>query len=130
MDDLNLGQELTNVVIRYSEPFKLNIVSEIEAGHLSIESARRKYDIKGGETIQKWLRKYGKNHLLPKVVCVKTPEERDQVKKLKDRIRELETALADAHIETLAYKSLVEVAEEEYKLDLKKNFGKKQLKKE
>jgi len=111
------------MVLRYSEAFKLHVVSEIEAGNCTIEGARKKYDIKGSETVQLWLRKYGKNHLLAKVVHVKTPEERDQLKKLKERIRELESALADAHIENLAYKSLIEVAEKEYKLDLKKNFG-------
>jgi transposase-like protein len=110
---------------RYSEPFKLHVVSEIESGQLTIESARRRYGIKGGETIQKWLRRYGKNHLLGKVVRVERPEEKDRVKELESKVRELESALAQSQVKLFAYESLVDVAEEHYGADFKKNFGAK-----
>lgn len=57
--------------VRYSDCFKLSIVEEIEKNGLSIENCRRKYGIGGSTTIQKWLKKYGKNHLLNKIVRVK-----------------------------------------------------------
>jgi len=122
-----VGGRLPPLVHRYSTAFKLHVVSEIESGRLSMEGARRRYGIGGKTTVTKWLRRFGKNHLLPKVVRVETPEERDQVTTLKQRVRELESSLADAHIKLMAYESLVEVAEKEYKLDLKKNFGTEQL---
>jgi len=111
------------IFLRYSEPFKLHVVSEIESGHLTIESARRRYGITGGATVQKWLCNYGKNHLLGKVVRVELPEEKDRLKKLEAKVRELESALAQSQVKLLAYESLVEVAEEHYKADFKKNFG-------
>jgi len=46
-------------IIRYSISFKQMIVKEIEQGS-SIELTRRKYDIKGGDTIQQWIHKFGK----------------------------------------------------------------------
>jgi transposase-like protein len=49
--------------------------------------------------IRYWARKYGKNHLLGKVVRVETPKEVNEVKELRKRMRELEKALADAHID-------------------------------
>ena len=110
---------------RYSEPFKLHVVTEIESGQLTIGSARRRYGIKGGETIQKWLRRYGKNHLLGKVVRVERPEEKDRIKELEAKVRELESALAQSQIKLFAYESLVDVAEEHYGADFKKNFGAK-----
>ena len=64
--------------VRYSESFKLHVVSEIDSGHLTIYGARRRYRIRGGETVQKWLRSYGKDHLLGKVVRVERPEENDK----------------------------------------------------
>ena len=67
-------------LVRYSDCFKLSIVEEIEKNGLSIEDCRRKYDIKGASTIQNWLKKYGKNRLLNKVVRVET----------KDEVREIE----------------------------------------
>jgi transposase-like protein len=49
--------------VRYSDCFKLQVVSNIEKEGLSIEACRRKYGISGGSTIQSWLRKYGKRDL-------------------------------------------------------------------
>ena len=98
-------------VVRYSEAFKLQIVSEIESGKFkSIFEAMKRYDIRGTSTIQRWIEKYGKNHLLNKVVVVKTVEERDQVKELKQRIRQLETALSNAHLDLCLEKSWVGIA--------------------
>jgi transposase len=108
---------------RYSEPFKLHVVSEIESGQLTIEGARRRYGIAGGETIQKWLRRYGKNHLLGKVIRVERPEEKDRIKELEAKVRELESVLAQSQVKLFAYESLIEVAEEHYGTDFKKNFG-------
>ena len=109
--------------VRYSESFKLHVISEIESGHLTIYGARRRYGIRGGETIQKWLRSYGKNHLLGKVLRVESPEEKDRIKELEAKVRELESALAHSQVKLFAYESLVDVAEKHYKADFKKNFG-------
>ena len=52
---------------RYSISFRRQVIADLESGRFdSIESARQHYGIGGTMTIQKWLRKYGKNHLLPK----------------------------------------------------------------
>ena len=112
--------------LRYSESFKLHVVSEIESGQVTIGGARRRYGISGGETIQKWLRRYGKNHLLGKVVRVEKPEEKDRIKELEAKIRELESVLAQSQVKLFAYESLIDVAEKHYGADFKKNFGAKQ----
>jgi transposase-like protein len=114
------------VFIRYSESFKLHVVSEIESGSLTIEGARSRYGIAGCSTVQKWLRRYGKNHLLGKVVRVERPEEKDRVKELEAKVRELESALAQSQVKLFAYESLIDVAEKHYKADFKKNFGARQ----
>ena len=49
--------------------------------------------------IQYWARKYGKNHLLGRVIRVETPQEVNEARELRKRVRELEKALADAHID-------------------------------
>lgn len=117
------GGRSPSVVNRYSMAFKIHVVSEIESGRLSMEGARRRYGIPGGSTVSGWVRRLGKQHLLAKVVRVETPGERDQLKVQSKRIQELEGALADAHIKLMAYEKLIELAEDEYKLDIKKNFG-------
>lgn len=86
--------------VLYSESFKLQVLRELEAGRFqSKASAARVYGIRGAETITRWARKYGKNHLLGKIVRVETPKEINEAKELQKRVRELEKALADAYLE-------------------------------
>ena len=114
---------MSQTVLRYSLAFQQKVVREIESGELSIEDARRLYDIRGCETIQKWIRKFGKNHLLSKVVRIEMKDEKDRVKELEKRIRQLESALADEHIKNAVLESLVEIARDKYGIDLKKKSG-------
>lgn len=110
---------------RYSSAFQLKVVTEIESGKYALAEAYRVYDITGHNTIQSWIKKYGKNHILAKVVRIQLKDERDQVKELKKQIRALERALADEKIHNICWKSLVEVIDEKYGIDSKKNFGSK-----
>ena len=97
-------------IVRYSEAFKLQVVCELESGKLRNQSeARRKYGIAGDGTVANWLRKYGKRHLMSRIVRVERPEERDQVKHLKDRIRQLERALADSKVQEVLHRSYFEL---------------------
>lgn len=106
-------------VFRYSEAFKRQVVLELEDGTAaSVEEVRRKYGISGGETVARWIRKFGRNHLLSKVVRVETPEERTEVQKLKARLRQLEKALADADIRSLLNQAHFEIACEQMGVDI------------
>lgn len=112
---------------RYSEAFKIQVISELESGKFScIDQARRQYGIAGSETIGKWLRKYGRNHLLPKVIRVEKPEETNQLKQLKQEVHQLKEALADTHVDGLLYKAHFEILCEEMGIDpeeYKKKLG-------
>lgn len=84
--------------IRYSEAFKRQIVRELERGEMTFSEVQRKYGIAGNGTAQQWARKYG-NGSRGRIIRVETPEEIDQLKQLKQRVRQLESALADANID-------------------------------
>ena len=97
--------------IRYSEAFKRQVVREVETGrHRTLAATREAYGIGGGGTVQRWLREYGKSHLLRKVVHVQTPNERTELQKAKDRVRELERALCDAHLDLRLTESYLKLA--------------------
>jgi transposase len=98
-----------NVGIRYSEALKMQVVREVEEEDLPFARVQRKYGIKGGDTVQKWARKYG-NGSRGKVVRVQKPEEIDEVKKLKERVRLLERALADANVDLSIERAYTEIA--------------------
>jgi len=112
--------------MRYSEAFKLQVVSELESGKLTCpHEARRRYGIKGSSTIENWIRNYGKSHLLNKVVRVETPKERDRLKEIEEENRRLKSALADAHLDLRLEKAYVEIACEVAGIDDVNSFKKK-----
>lgn len=111
--------------IRYSISFKQQVVREMEEGSSIIE-LRRRYNIKGGETIQKWIRKFGREHLLNKVIRIETMEDKDRLKQLEQENKKLKMALADAYMAKDCLEVLIELANKEYKTDLKKSFGDQQ----
>lgn len=97
--------------IRYSEAFKLQVVREIEQGRFeSAGAAGRAYGVNGSETVAFWIRRYGKEHLLRKVVRVMKADEEAEVKALRKRVRELERALADAHLDSKLESAYLELA--------------------
>ncbi len=108
---------------RYSESFKREVVSEIESGKLNIDEARRRYDIRGGSTIQRWLRSYGVYDKLYGVQRIYTVSDMDKLKDLERRNKELEQALGKSHIEALFYKEMVNQAEQHYNIDIKKTLA-------
>jgi transposase-like protein len=107
---------------RYSNCFKEKVVQEVSSGS-SISSVCRRYGIKGSSTVQGWLKKSGRKDLLNTVIRVKMRSEDDKLKQLEAEIKRLKIALADATLSIDILESLVEVANEHYQTDIKKNFG-------
>jgi len=97
--------------IRYSEAFKLKVVGEIEKGKLTISEASKLYEINGGTTIYKWIRKYGRNHLISKTVRIEMKDEKDIIKSKEERIRELEKALASVTVQNICQKCYIDSLE-------------------
>lgn len=99
------------VEFRYSEAFKLQVVREFEEGkHGSCFGAAEAYGIRGATTVQSWVRKYGREHLLKRVIRVETTEERNEMKRLKERVRELERALGDTTLDLRLEREYVKIA--------------------
>ncbi len=97
--------------VRYSEAFKRQVVEEIGRGKFkSVWEARGAYEIGGSDTVTGWVRKYGREDLLPKRVRIETLKEVDKLKKARKRIKELEAALSDAHIDNSLEHAFFEVA--------------------
>lgn len=120
------------VVKKYSSAFKLKVVSEIESGKLSVNQAREIYDIGGGNTIVNWIKNLGKNHLLSNVIRIEMKDEKDKIKELKDRVRQLEKLLADKELNNLMNETFLELLAEDHGIDLeefKKKADKERLRK-
>lgn len=104
---------------RYSDAFKLSIVREYEAG-ASLSSLGRKYGIAGNSTIKRWVMQFGRFGTRHNLMVIQTPEERNRITELEQRIADLEHALADAQLDRLMLSACLTVAEEKYGIDVKK----------
>ena len=69
----------------------------------------RKYGIKGSMTVVNWVRKYG-NGSRGKVMRVEKPDEQNELKRLKARVRQLESALGDANIDAALERAYTRLA--------------------
>jgi transposase-like protein len=95
--------------IRYSEAFKMEVVRELEESGLAFDAMAMKYGIRGSGTVSSWVRKYG-NGTRGKVIRVERPEEINELKRLKARVRQLESALADANIDAALERAYTRLA--------------------
>ena len=118
----NNGQFTTPV--RYSEAFKIAVVRELEKELAPVEHVRRKYGIAGIGTIRTWIGKYG-NGTRGKVIRVETPNEIDETKQLKERIKRLESLLADTNLELVLERQYTRMACERAGIEDVMEFKKK-----
>ena len=108
-----------SIQVRYSLAFKQQVVAELEAGRFrSICQTSDHYGIRGTTTVRRWLRQFGKNHLIPKVVRVEKPNEANQVREFKKQIRQLKQALGETHLHNVLNESYLTIACEQLGQDV------------
>jgi len=97
--------------IRYSEAFKLQVLRELEEGKFGTKAAAyRAYGIRGCGTIERWATKYGKDHLIGKVIRVETPKDVSELKALRKRVKDLEKALASERLDHMLDEAYLQIA--------------------
>lgn len=100
------------IIKKYSTAFKQQIVNEYEDGS-SIRSLKSKYAIGGNNTIKQWIGKYSRQGLRHQLMVIQNPEEQSEVNKLKEKIAQLEKAVAQLTLDKLMLESTLEIIEEE-----------------
>ena len=87
----------------------MSVVQEVEASGLAFKAVGGKYGIKGKATVGRWVRRYG-NGSRGKVIRVEKPNEIDQQRQLKERVRALERAVGTLHVELALERAYTEIA--------------------
>ncbi len=107
----------------YSYVFKMNVIGSVLSGEETLESASRRFGIRGHSTIAKWMRKLDQttDHLYLKKSNPKLDYEA--------RIKQLEEALAFEKLKSRAYEEMIKMAESEHKISIKKKRDTKPSKK-
>jgi transposase-like protein len=117
----------------YTMSFKLQVVQEIEQGRISTYEARRKYGIQSRSTIVGWLRKFGnfdwENQTpsnMPKSPEQKILELEAKVKLLEKQKTFLEQQAFVADKKAIIFDMMIDIAEKEYQIDIRKNSSPEQ----
>jgi transposase-like protein len=109
----------TNHYVRYGEAFKQQVVEQIQSGKFSgAFAASRAYGIKGSTTVNNWLRLYGREDLIAKQITITTVQEKDRIKQLEQRNRQLEKALATTQMKGLLEESYLRIACERLEMEV------------
>ena len=116
---------------RYSRAFKLQVVEEILRGEITKEQARRKYGLRSKSGVLNWMRKFGVASYRQIPDCFERMKEEEIVNQsaLEKRVRELERALEDAQLKAEGYSRMIDIAERELKISIRKKSFTKQSKK-
>lgn len=117
-------KEILSPIRVFSVKVKRTVVKDIEDGNCSVLQASRELGV-SKQTIYKWVYKFSRHLQKNRIMVVEDQSEAYRSSELEKRINELEAALGRKSLELDYYKILMEVAEEELKIDLKKNFGQK-----
>jgi len=92
----------------YSEAFKRQVVREYEQGAGAAE-LKRKYDIRGHSTLQRWLARYGRESYREGAVYLQSAADRERVRQLEERLTALQEAMAELTLENRMLQSALEV---------------------
>ncbi len=99
----------------YSLAFKLQVIDEIEKGHLTYKQAQTKYGIQGKSTVLVWLRKHGKLDWSNKIPMKKKAPPKTYISQLEAKIKRLEE---EKQILNVA----IDVADEMLNTDIRKKY--------
>jgi len=117
----------------YTMSFKLQVVQEIEQGFLSKNQAKVKYGIQGDATITTWLKKYGNfdwENQAP-LSMSKSPEQKIMELEAKVKLLEKQKAFLEqqafvADKKAIIFDMMIDIAEKEYQIDIRKNSSPEQ----
>jgi hypothetical protein len=111
---------------KYEISFRRWVVNQVEAGNLTVQQVAERFhfDKKNFRLIfSDWQLRYSSK--IYSILSTMTPEERTQINKLEKRIKELEDLVEKAQIKADIMEIMVDIAERDYKIDIKKKLDRK-----
>jgi transposase-like protein len=110
----------------YSDEFKTKVVNEFLTGQISKEAVRRKYGIGGKTTVSQLICKFEGEK--PKRLFM--IEKREKTKEqLELEIEQLKHELEYEKLKSEAFDTMIDIAEEQFKISIRKESGAKPSKK-
>jgi transposase len=115
-------QKASRVQRYFSEDFKRKKVREIEHNLVSISQISREYSV-SVTAVYKWLYKYSTMRKKGLKVVVEAKSDTVKIQHLKGMLKEAEATVGQKQIMIDFLQKMIELAEEEYGIDIKKKFS-------
>jgi hypothetical protein len=111
---------------KYEVSFRRWLVCEIESGRMSWQEARTRFGMPYhfNQLYKDWQQRYSDQIIL--TLPLMSAEDRTKNQELEKRVRELEKQLELAQMKVVALNTVIDIAEKNYKLEIRKKSGPKQ----
>lgn len=106
----------------FSETFRRNKVQEIESKVVRVSDICRQYSI-SAQSVYRWIHKYGSSQQKQERLIVESMSDTKAIKELRERMAELERMVGQKQIEIEFYKKMIDLAQEHFGIEIKKNFS-------
>jgi len=109
---------------RFSESIKVKAVQDIEKGLATVSQLSQELSV-SQNSVYRWIYRYSRYLTKNKVMVVEDKSESYRSKELERRLKEAEAALGRKQMEVDFLNKLIELANDKFKTDLKKNLADK-----
>lgn len=104
----------------FSDEFKRKKVSEILKKQTTVSEISRTYEVRPW-AVRLWIYKYGPKDQKGERIIVESESDTQRIKELQAKIAELERLLGQKEVQLAYQEKLIDIAEETYGVDIKKN---------
>lgn len=121
---------------KITDTIRIEIIEDYLSSGASKSSIARKYNIGDADTIRLWMKRMGIKDPYKRELSIPIPDMKaksykkvskdDTSKEYEARISELEKELFKANMKKDFYRTMVDIAEKEFKIDIRKKSGTKQ----
>jgi transposase-like protein len=106
----------------FSDSFKRKKVSEIDRNLTTIAEVSRAYQVTSS-AIYKWIYRYSSMRKKGEKQVVESKSDSKKILALQEQIKELERIIGEKQVKLDFQDKMIELAEREYKVDIKKKFS-------
>jgi len=106
----------------FSEEFKRKKVSEIDRNLVKVSELCRAYQV-SKTAIYKWIYRYSRMHKKQERQVVESKSDSKKILALQEQVKELERIIGEKQVKLDFQDKMIELAEQEYKVDIKKKFS-------
>jgi transposase-like protein len=102
------------------------IVRELQSGRMTIGQAREQFELQSKYPVQllkRWIKQYSSDIVL--TLPVMTEKEKQKLDAANKRLKQLEKQLEDAQMKNIALETMIDIAEEQLKIVIRKKSGPK-----